>query len=186
MIMRPAHNLDAPSVSRPVVLIGLMGSGKTTVGRMLAARLQVPFVDNDDMLVRRTGRLARDIAERDGLTALHEAEAEALVAAVAEAGPAVVGAAAGAVCLPAAASALARGDVVYLRADPAVLTARLGREPGDGHRPRLDLAAQFGERDPVYRGLADVVVDAEAAPDVVCNEIIAALEPPPPAATPGA
>ena len=186
MTMRPAHNLDAPSISRPIVLIGLMASGKTTVGRMLAARLQVPFVDNDDMLVRRTGRLARDIAERDGLTALHQEEVEALVAAVGGPAPAVVGAAAGAACSPAAAAALAAGFVVYLHADPAALAARLAHEPDDGHRPHLDLAEQYRERDPIYRGLADVVVDAGAPPAVVCNEIIAALAAPPPAAMPGA
>jgi len=186
MIMRPAHNLDAPSISRPIVLIGLMASGKTTVGRMLATRLQVPFVDNDDMLVRRTGRLARDIAEGDGLTALHQEEVEALVAAVSDGAPGVVAAAAGAACSPLAAPALDLGIVVYLHADPAALTARLTREPDDGHRPRLDLAEQYRERDPIYRGLADVVVEAGAPPAVVCNEIIGALAAPPPAAMPGA
>ena len=117
---------------------------------------------------------------------MHDFEAEALVAAVADGAPAVVGAAAGAVLEASAAAALARCFVVYLRADPAVFADRIGREPDDGHRPPVDLAAQYRERDPTYCRIADLVVDAAVAPDAVCNEIIAALAAPPPGGSPGA
>jgi len=138
-----------------------MGSGKTSVGSQLAVQLARPFVDNDDALFRRTGRTARDIAATDGLAALHQAETDALVSALADGSPSVIAAAAGAIGEPAGRAALATAFVVYLRARPEVLEARLAAEPDDGHRPDLDLRAQYATRDPVYREMASVVVDAE-------------------------
>jgi len=180
MTTGPAHNLDSTSISRPIVLIGLVAAGKTTVGRLLAARLDLPFFDNDDALFRRTGGRARDIAERDGPAALHALEADALVAAVEAGTPAVVGAAAGAVLEPAAVAALRECLVVYLRVDPEVLVLRMQAEADDGHRPRVDVFAQYAERDRGYCELAAVVVDGASAPAEVVGRIIAALATPRP------
>jgi shikimate kinase len=165
------------SVSAPghIVLMGLMGSGKTSVGSRLAALLKRPFVDNDDALFRRTGRAARDIAAADGLAALHHAEADALAAALADPAPSVVGAAAAAVLEPAGRAALSGSFVVYLRARPDVLEARLVREPDDGHRPKLDLVEQYSARDPVYSDLAALVVDSERHVDEVVETIVDAI-----------
>ena len=171
----------SPQLVRQVVLIGLMASGKTTVGRGLAARLGCAFVDNDAALEARTGRTARAIAEADGAGALHAREAEALLAALDRPQRAVVAAAAGAVTEPAVVAALAHHDVVYLRADPAVLAERIAREPDDGHRPFVAgdalgvLREQFAERDRPYREIASVVVDAGAGTEVVVAEIARAL-----------
>ena len=168
--------------TRHVVLVGLMASGKTTVGRLLAARLGRPFVDNDVVLESRTGRSAREIAAEEGAAALHLREADALVDALASPVPAVIAAAAAAPLEPPAAAAMQAHDVVYLRATPDVLAARLARAPDDGHRPFVDgdaravLAEQFAARDERYRALATLVVDANAdAPEAVVDEIISAL-----------
>ena len=162
-----------------------MASGKTTIGHLLAARLDRPFVDNDVLLEERTGCSAREIADAEGADALHRQEAEALVGALASPDPAVIAAAAAAPLEPAAARALADHDVVYLRAEPAVLAARLARDAGahdhDDHRPfvaddaRGVIEAQFRARDEPYRALATVTVDVADSPEEVVDEISAAL-----------
>ena len=152
-----------------------MGSGKSTIGTGLAARLGVPFHDNDHLLALRTGRTARAIEDDEGLDALHRFEAAVLVAALDDPRPSVIAAAAGAVLEPEVAAALAAHDVVYLSVSPAVIATRLAREPDDGHRPHLDIAALFAARDATYRQLADMIVDAEQAPELVVDDIIRLL-----------
>jgi shikimate kinase len=179
------------ATTRHVVLVGLMASGKTTVGEPLAARLGRPFVDNDVVLQARTGRTARQIADAEGADALHRHEAEALVEALAGPVPAVVAAAAAAPLDATAAAALRSHDVIYLRATPAVLAARLAHAPvTDDHRPfvrhddhpsagrgtRAVLDEQFAARDERYRALAMLTVDADGAGHAaIVDEITAAL-----------
>ncbi len=163
-----------------------MASGKTTVGRALAARLGRPFVDNDVVLERRTGHSAREIAAADGAVALHLREAEALIDALAQPVPGVVAAAAAAPLEPRAVAAMRFHDVVYLRAAPEVLAARVARSSDDGHRPFVagdaepvltaQFAAQFAVRDERYRALATLVVDADVDDtDAIVDEITSAL-----------
>jgi shikimate kinase len=161
-----------------VVLIGLMGSGKSTVGRLLAARLDRPFLDNDDMLERRTGLRARDISAAEGVEALHRAEASVLADALSGFQPAVIAAAAAA---PLERDAgFAPHVVVYLHAGTDVLARRL-RAANDDHRPLLAgdidalLRTQYDARDAVYRGLADVVVDATQPAARVVDAVMQAL-----------
>jgi shikimate kinase len=166
-----------------VVLMGLMGSGKSTIGHLLARRLGVPFVDNDEALEARSGRSARDIARSDGADALHALEARALVDALARPGPAVVAAAASVVEQPAVGDALRGHEVVYLHATPEVLAARVAAPVrDDDHRPFVDheaqalLDAQYAARDPRYRAVAGIVVDTSAStPDAIVDQITQAL-----------
>jgi shikimate kinase len=172
-------NLDAGP--RHVVLIGLMGSGKSTVGRGLAARLGRPFLDNDDLLMERTGRRAREIAEAEGADALHRHERDVLCAAIAEREPAVITAAAGAV-FGEAVDALRSHDVVYLWAPPDLLAARVDAAARDGHRPFVGddtvqvLRAHYDERDEIYRSVATFVADTQnRTPERVVDQITLAL-----------
>ena len=168
-----------------LVLVGLMASGKTTVGHLLATSLDRRFVDNDDMLFRRTGHTARDIADDAGSTALHDAEADILVAALSEPDPAVIGAAAGAVLEPDARRALEGHFIVYLRATPEVLAdrieANIAGQLDDGHRPFVTenalevLREQAAERDGPSRPLATLIVDAARDPAVTAREISTAF-----------
>ena len=175
----PTPDLWSGMVStRHVVLIGLMASGKSTIGPLLGARLGRPFVDNDDLLTERTGQTAREIAAAEGVDALHRHEAETLVAALTGSRPAVIAAAAAAPMEADAATAMHGHDVVYLRAAPEVLAARLAGTPaGDDHRPSVgSISAQFDARDGRYRELATLVVDTAARPpDAIVAEITAAL-----------
>lgn len=161
-----------------MVLIGLMGSGKSTVGPRLAGRLGLPFADNDAILLRRSGRTARDIEQSEGFDALHRAEADALLEALRT--PAVIAAAAGAVPEPDVARALRGAEVVYLRADPDVLAGRLLHDDGYrpiGRDPHELLREQFRQRDDAYRAVASLVVDATARVDDIVERIISAVAP---------
>ena len=129
---------------RHVVLVGLMGAGKTTVGERLARDLGVPFVDGDAALRGATGRDAATIAAADGVPALVALEARVLLDALAAPGPSVVAAAASVVDDPGCRRALREPGiaVVRLRARPRTLAARHATA---GHRRPLgpDLVAGF-------------------------------------------
>jgi shikimate kinase len=158
-----------------------MGSGKTTVGAPLAERLGCRFVDNDEVLSRRTGRSAAEIESSDGGGALHREEAAALLDALgSDDESAVVAAAASVVDDDAVRERLLRDDVevVWLRAHPSTLRRRA---LAGAHRPFVHddpsaIARLDGERRPRYEAVADVVVDVddrEAAE--IANEITKAL-----------
>ncbi|MGH9093097.1 MAG: shikimate kinase, partial [Acidimicrobiales bacterium] len=110
-----------------LLLVGMMGAGKTTVGRLLADRLGCAYLDSDAQVEAATGRTVPDLFETVGEPAFREAEAAALREALAGDRPVVVSVAGGAVLDPANRDLLRRsGTVVWLRAHPATLAARVG------------------------------------------------------------
>ncbi len=150
---------------RPVVLVGLTGSGKSTVGRRLARRLDRAFLDADDELARRSGRSIREWFAQEGEDGFRAAEADLLADLLAAPGPVVVASGGGAVVTASTrALLLERALVVWLRAGVPFLVSRLERR---GHRPLLDddpagaLERMVGDRTPLYQQVADVVVDVE-------------------------
>jgi shikimate kinase len=167
-----------------VVLVGMMGSGKTTVGRALARRSGWRYVDNDELVRAVTGREPEEIDARDGETALHEAETEAIRHALRLPAPLIVGAAAWVAVDPVSVAALRSAAprsaplVVYLRATPDSLRKRIGM--GAGRRADatdLDwLRARFAERDETYRRMATLTIDTDAiTADEVADRILVAL-----------
>lgn len=155
----------------------MMGSGKTTAGRRVAAALGRPFVDSDDQVEARTGRTVREIFETEGEPAYRVLEREALVAALEAEEPSVVAAAGGVVLDPQNRVALARAaTVVWLRADPAVLAGRVSG--GRDHRPLLasdplgTLTRLTGERQHLYEEVADHVLDVD---DLRPSELVARI-----------
>lgn len=179
----PAHTATPPAepsrsaaADTRVVLLGMMGAGKTTVGRLLAARGGGPYLDNDDLVRARSGREPADIRARDGEAALHALERQALADALLRPVPSVVGAAAAVVEDPEALAALERDvAVVWLRARPETLRARIGS--GEGRRAEAtDLAwltRQARAREDAYRRAADLIVDVdELSPDQVATRIL--------------
>jgi shikimate kinase len=164
-----------------LVLVGLMGVGKTTVGLRLAERLGWPFVDSDAQVEARTGRTVREIFETDGEPAYRVLETDALRAALDEPGPTVVAAAGGVVLAEANRGMLQRPTitVVWLRADPTLLVGRAA--PGD-HRPLLAddpagvLAQMAAARGPLYDEVADATVEVDGlSPDQVADRVLAAV-----------
>jgi shikimate kinase len=148
--------------ARHVILVGMMGSGKTTVGRILAERLGRPFIDSDEQVEARTGRTLREIWEEDGEAAFRALERDALVEALRSDEPTVIAAAGGTVLDAGNRDALrAAGTVLWLQAPPEVLAARVDEA---GHRPLLaddplgTLRRLDAERASLYFDVADVVV----------------------------
>jgi shikimate kinase len=152
------------------VIIGAMGSGKTNLGRRLAAGLRREFLDSDVAIEVKTGRKGRQIADRDGVPALHRMEREALSEALTEAEPAVIAAAASVVDDPEIRSALEDVFCIWARADPRVLEERASRGT---HRRVVAGSEHLERRDSIYAALADLVVDTGlSSPDETAGLVL--------------
>jgi len=156
-----------------VYLVGMPGSGKSTVGPELARRLGVPFVELDERIEQAAGSSVREIFERDGEARFRELEAAALVEA-ASLDPSVVSCGGGVVLEPANRVSLrATGEVVFLAVPLEVLAERI--RPG-AERPLIrsegDLERLFRDREPLYREFAAHVVDGSGP----AGDVAAAIE----------
>ena len=159
-----------------ITLTGFMGSGKTTVGKVLADFLGCPFMDLDDLVVKKAGKSIPDIFAQDGEPAFRQLEARLLrqtVEKYAE-NTAVLALGGGAVTTPASAALLHEKTVcIYLRATLDTLLERLAGETAG--RPLADeaMAARLAEREPLYEETAHVIIDTDGlAPDEVADEIV--------------
>lgn len=152
---------------RHVVLVGLMGVGKSTVGRILAERLDRRLVDSDTVIEERTGRTVREIFSTDGEPAFRALERDVLLEALAAEEPLVIAAAGGVVLDADNRRALLDADarVIWLVVSHQTLLAR--ETENGGHRPLLDddpagtLARMEREREPLYREVADALVSVD-------------------------
>lgn len=155
--------MDIKNDTRNVYLVGLMGAGKTTVGRMLAKRLNLDFVDSDREIEARTGVSIPTIFEIEGEDGFRKREAQ-VIADLSMQGGQVVATGGGAVLLKENRDAMRRsGFVVFLNASPHIL---LDRTRHDRNRPLLQVADPLKKltellayRDPFYREVAHLVVD---------------------------
>ncbi|WP_394788981.1 shikimate kinase [Rhodoferax sp.] len=164
-----------------IALVGLPGSGKSTVGRQLARRLQVPFIDSDHVIEQRIGCSIREFFEREGEECFRDVEQE-VVDALTQNGPGVLATGGGTVLRPANREALrSRGQVVYLRSTPEEVFRRLRH---DVNRPLLQVADPltrlrdlFAVRDPLYRETSHFVIET-GRPSVssLVNMVVMQLE----------
>ena len=159
-----------------ITLTGFMGSGKTTVGKVLADFLGCPFMDLDDLVVKKAGKSIPDIFAQDGEPAFRELEAQVLrktVAKYAESA-AVLALGGGAVLAPASAALLREKTVcIYLRATLDTLLARLAGETAGRPLADASLADRLASREPIYEETAPVIIDTDGlSPDEVADEII--------------
>lgn len=174
--------MGAP-VAGHVVLVGMMGSGKSTVGELVAERLGLAFGDSDALVEARTGRTVAQIFAEDGEPAFRAEERVALAEMLARPEPWVIAAAGGTVLDADSRAALRQvgeqpdGVVVWLRAEPDVLVARART---GSHRPLLDddpegtITRLVNEREALYRDVAVVVVDVDRLqPGEIADEIVA-------------
>ena len=161
---------------RHVFLIGMPGSGKSSVGRLLAENLRLPFVDLDDEIERAAGKPITDIFRDDGEGTFRDLEHDVVATAVA--GPPSVIACGGGVPLREDNRSLIKGSgkVVWLRSSSEKLWGRIRR---GAIRPLIrgpvDLRRIEQEREHVYRDLADQLVAADDAPEVVARAIAEAI-----------
>lgn len=171
--------MNQPSSSNPhVVLVGLMGTGKSTVGRRIAHKLGWEFLDTDDEVTRVSGRTVRQIFESDGEETFRQLEHNALVAALQHTSPMVI-AGAGGIILREDNRELIKSaaHVVWLNAPLEVLVERIGQRAlkADGHRPLIDgnpaerLQKLYDERENLYRGVSsiEINVDGLQIPEVI-------------------
>ncbi|WP_342618817.1 shikimate kinase [Rhodoferax sp. GW822-FHT02A01] len=164
-----------------ISLVGLPGSGKTTVGRQLARRLQLPFVDSDQEIEVRIGCSIREFFEREGEARFRDIEQEVLDTLTQGANK-VLSTGGGAVLRPENRQHLReRGQVVYLKSTPEELFRRLRH---DSNRPLLQVAdpmhklkTLYTERDPLYREVAHFVLETgRPSVSTLVNMIVMQLE----------
>jgi shikimate kinase len=158
-----------------IVLIGFMGAGKSTVGRLLASRLRVPFADSDLVIEQRAGRPIAELFATDGEAAFRALERDVVLQLLA--GPDVVLAlGGGAVQDPVTRAAVAARTAVHLEVGEPEVRSRIGADP---RRPLLagsDLALLLRQRRPHYEEAARLRVVTDGRPAaVVAEEILAAL-----------
>jgi len=161
---------SAPGAGKSnVFLVGLRGSGKTTLGKVGAKRSGRPFVDTDVLVEERAGRSIAELVERQGWEAFRALESEVLAEVCAGDGQIV--ATGGGIVLAEANRLLLRasGKVFYLAAEPALLAARLLKDPKVAQRPTLtsrplaeEMRALFEERQDLYMTVADFILHAGA------------------------
>ncbi|HEY6833537.1 MAG TPA: shikimate kinase [Pseudolabrys sp.] len=162
--------------SRSIVLIGMMGAGKSSVGRRLAARLSIPFVDADTEIETAAKMTIPEIFEKHGEPYFRAGE-KRVIARLLDHGPQVLATGGGAV-MDAQTRALIRdkGVSVWLKADVEVLLKRTKRR---GDRPLAERIKELlPQREPFYAE-ADVVVQSRDEPhDIIVDEIVAAVPKP--------
>lgn len=164
-------------VAGNIFLVGLMGAGKTTVGKLLAKALDKSFYDSDHEIERRTGVNIPLIFELEGEIGFRKREAQA-IAELANLHGIVLATGGGAVLLPENRQVLSsHGTVIYLRASVEELCHRTR---GDRNRPLLQtvdprerLQTLYMQRDPLYNEIADLVIDTGGQP---VGSIVAQIE----------
>ena len=171
------HSAQSPHIA----LIGLMGTGKSTVGRRLAKRINYGFFDTDDELQLSTARSVRDIFENDGEEVFRDLEAQTLSAACARVEPLVIAVAGGGVLRQSNQILITHmTHRIWLTADLELITRRVSARAlsKQGHRPLIDddprarLTQLYSERSSVYASLATSTIDVT---DLKINEVVDAL-----------
>jgi shikimate kinase len=169
----------ATAPERTVVIVGLMGAGKSTVGRRLAARLEVPFIDADAEIEKAAGCSIEDIFEVHGEAAFRDGERR-VIARLLEDPVHVLATGGGAFMDPGTRQRVReKGVSVWLRAELELLVKRTARRDHrpllKGRDPRQVLGQLIAERYPVYAE-ADIIVDSGDGPhEIVVQEILDGL-----------
>ena len=168
------------SAGGPVlVLVGPPAAGKSTVGRLVADRLGVPFTDTDDLVVQRAGKPVSEVFVDDGEEAFRELEAAAVADALATAGG-VLALGGGAVLAAGTRARLAGHPVVFLSAEVPAAASRVGLNrdrPVIALNPRATLKVLLEERMPLYREVAtDVVATDGRTVRAVADDVLALVE----------
>jgi shikimate kinase len=165
--------------SRPVILIGLMGAGKSSIGKRLAARMEIPFSDADQEIERAAGKPITDIFAEDGEEYFRSGERR-VIARLLDGGAKVLATGGGAFMNKETRDRIAaKGVSVWLKAELDLLMQRVSRRDNrpllKDDNPRNVMEKLITERYPVY-ALADITIDSrDVVHEVIVDEIVAAL-----------
>jgi shikimate kinase len=158
-----------------IVLVGFMGAGKTTVGRLLAADLDLPFLDSDHVIEARTGRAIPEIFQADGEPAFRALEHE-VIADLLRGPDVILALGGGAAELEETRKLLATVPVAFLRVSYNGALDRIG---GDDTRPMLarpDLPAVYARRQAAYESVATAIVDVDGLlPEAIAEQVLTRL-----------
>jgi shikimate kinase len=176
----PAAAIRAALGNRSVVLVGMMGVGKSSIGRRLASRLGIPFVDADTEIEKAAGMSISDIFARHGEADFRSGEAR-VIARLLETGPQVLAAGGGAFMNEGTRAAIkTKGISIWLCAEFDVLMRRIAKRKSE--RPMLQtddpaetLRQLLKVREPIY-ALADLTIQSRETPhEAIVSEIVTAL-----------
>jgi shikimate kinase len=166
--------------SNVIVLVGMMGSGKTTVGREVARLLAIPAVDSDDLIAERSGMAAAQQLRADVAT-FRRIEAEVIQEVLQSDEKLVLSVGGGSPATPSVGEALrAHSPVVWVQVPEDELFRRITAHGND--RPMLDgdprerLQKLLKERTPSYEGVASEIIDGVGSPDVVAKRIVGVIQ----------
>ena len=177
--MQPEAAISAALGRRSIVLVGMMGSGKSSVGRRLAARIGIPFVDADAEIEKAAGMSITDIFAVRGEAEFRSGEAR-VIRRVLQGGPQVLSTGGGAFIDPETRAAIAgNGISIWLNAEFDILMKRIRRRHDrpllKTSDPGATLRKLMVERDPIY-ALADLIVESRDEPhDRIVDDIVRAL-----------
>jgi len=177
-VQKPAENSPEQALvralgARSIVLVGMMGAGKSSIGRRLAGRLGIGFVDADTEIESAAGMTIPEIFEKHGEPYFRAGEAR-VIARILDHGPQVLATGGGAVMDPQTRALIRdKGIAVWLKADIEVLLKRTKRR---GDRPLVEKIKELlPVREPFYAEAAIVVQSRDEPHDVIVDEIVAAL-----------
>lgn len=174
-----AEALSAQLGDRPLVLVGMMGAGKTTVGRRLAARLNRQFLDSDEEIEKAAHMTIPEIFEQRGEPEFRAGETRVIARVLKQ--PGVVLATGGGAFVNAETRALikAEGVSVWLKAEIDILFERVSRRANrpllKTANPRETLRALIEERYPIYAEADVTVLSRDVPQDAVANDVVDAL-----------
>ena len=161
-----------------IVLVGFMGAGKTTVGRLLAGKLGVPFLDSDEVIEERAGRAIREIFAGDGEPGFRALEHQ-VIADLLAGPPVVLALGGGAATHPGTRDLLtssASAGVVYLRVAYDEALARVGGDTGRPMLARPDIADVYAARQETYASVPALAIDTGGrSPEDITSDILTRL-----------
>jgi shikimate kinase len=161
-----------------IVVVGFMGAGKTTVGRLLAAKLGVPFTDSDDVIEARADKPVPRIFADDGEPAFRRLEHE-VIADLLNGEDTVLALGGGAATHEGTRAVLSAAavPVVYLRVSYAEAMRRVGGDQGRPMLARSDVARLHEDRDPLYAQAATLTIDADGrSPEEIALDVLVRLD----------
>lgn len=162
-----------------IVLIGMMGAGKSTIGASLSKLTGWPYIDNDQVVAQMAGMPTRDLLQQRGVEAMRMAESAAAIQVLTMPPPLIAGVAAGIVLDPAVSAQVHdRAFVVFLRARIETLAKRVEGtyRPWLGDDPEATLRKLYVGREPLYEKMADLVLDVDdTSPDADAQRILDAF-----------